>query len=215
MRLEDYDRAKVLKQEIAVLRRNMDARLRPLLLNLGEPGAGAPASPLQPQQFQEAHHRHHQPQPQQQQHQHQHQHPEEQRSYAPASHASTPYDEIPVGGAGAARARAAVYAHAASRGDVALSSSDAAPHHQLHHNSDPIVTGSPLTPFSATAAGGEGGGGGEAAGGELPSPRKPGVPFDEDAPIVGAWPLLYFHRMLRPDPHPTFFFFSPPPPKLK
>ena len=182
MRVEDYDRAKALKAEIAVLRRNMDARLRPVLASAGlESPIYAPPSPptttttttLPPQQPQ--------PPPTLPQAAPQEQQP---RGYTPtSSYAPNSYDEIPVGGGSAAQqARAAAYA--ASR---SVSSSDAAPHHQVHYASDPVLASSPGGPsgYSATAAGGESGG----AGGPAPaaSPRKGNAVFDEDAPIVGAF----------------------------
>lgn len=166
--------AKRLKADIALLRCNLDARLRPLLsleplpgpIPTGAAAAAAPSSPLQPP-------------PAQLQHSQQEEQQQQLRSHTPHSYISTPYDEIPVGGgAGAAQARAAAYA--ASRG--ASSSSMDAPHHQIHHASDPVAVASSS---SATAAGGEGGTAAMAAGGM--SPRKaPGV-FDEDAPIVGTY----------------------------
>lgn len=191
VRVEDYDRAKALKAEIAVLRRNMDARLRPVLASAGlktPPATGqaplpmyAPPSPptttTLPQQ---------QPPPAAPQEQQQQPHQQQpQRSFTPYSYAPNPYDEIPVGGVGSAaqQARAAVYAASRSMS----SSSDNAPHHQLHYASDPVVTspGGPAGGYSATAAGGESGAGGVAAAAASPS-RKGNAVFDEDAPIVGA-----------------------------
>lgn len=182
MREEDYDRAKVLKQEIAVLRRNMDMRIRPVLSLSTSNGTDAFAPPLPPPTHSAVQQP---PSPHQEQHQ-------QSRGFSPSSYAPTPYDEIPVGGSGSA-ARAALYAAASSSS-----------HSQ--QNADAALLPSP-TASLATAAGGMEGGGG-AAGGSVASlsPGKAAVPFDEDAPIVGAWRACVRRMSAGPGVVDTGFF---------